>query len=303
MNKGRVLKGIAGEYTICDFDTNDIVVCKQTGKLKLHDLYVKAGDIVLYDNDLKVIKEICERYNDLERPLIANIDQAFIIFSLKEPDLNLNLLDKFLITLEYYNIKPIIVFNKEDLVSSDESIYFDNIIKYYSSIGYTTIITCAKTKDIDSLKLLLKDKISVFTGQSGVGKSSLLNALDSKLNLETNEISKALGRGKHTTRSVELIPIFGGYVADTPGFGTIDFNGLEDVDIAHNMIEFFKASEHCKYNGCLHLNEPNCNVKKLVEEKIILSTRYENYVKFINDLRKKEKNDYSTINLKSKKRR
>ena len=144
----------------------------------------------------------------------------------------------------------------------------------------------------------------MFTGQSGVGKSSLLNLLNPNLSIETNEISLALGRGKHTTRHVELLQIENGWVADTPGFGTIDFEGMEKIDLAQNFIEFFKHSSSCKYNGCLHINEPSCKVKELVENNTILKSRYENYITFINDLGKDKKDyDSSPINSNSKRRR
>ena len=306
MNKGLIISLIAGVYKVYDLDTCEKVLCKPRGVLRIKGVTPKVGDYVEYtiEGELGIIENIKERSNDLIRPYICNIDQTFVIFSVKEPDLNLNLLDKFLVTLEYNNILPIIIFNKWDLLNDLEQKEIKEIINYYSQIGYKTIITSTKDNLINDLKDYLNDKISVFTGQSGVGKSSLLNVLDPSLVLSTNEISLALGRGKHTTRHVELLKIENGWIADTPGFGTIDFEGMEKTDLAHNFIEFFKVSNECKYNGCLHLNEPSCMVKKHVNEGLIRKSRYENYQTFINDLGKDKKDrDFSPVNTNNKRRR
>lgn len=307
MSKGLVIRLIAGEYKVYDLDTKIIINAKPRGVMRIKSSAPKVGDYVdftLINENSGIIEKIEERRNDLIRPYISNIDQAFVIFSVKEPDLNLNLLDKFLVTLEYNNIKPIIVFNKWDLLNNEEIKTTKEIISYYESIGYKTIITSCNELVLNDLKDYIKNKISVFTGQSGVGKSSLLNLIDPNLSIETNEISMALGRGKHTTRHVELLQIGDGWVADTPGFGTIDFEGMEKIDLAQNFIEFFKHSSCCKYNGCLHINEPACKVKELVNENVILKSRYDNYLVFINDLGKDKKEyDSSPINSNSKRRR
>lgn len=307
INKGLVIRLIAGEYKVYDVDSKQIINAKPRGVMRIKSSAPKVGDYVDYsliDEKSGIIEAINERRNDLIRPYISNIDQAFVIFSVKEPDLNLNLLDKFLVTLEYNNITPIIVFNKWDLLENEEVENVKNIISYYESIGYKTIITSCSECILNDLKDYLKDKVSVFTGQSGVGKSSLLNLIDPALSIETNEISLALGRGKHTTRHVELLSVESGWVADTPGFGTIDFEGMEKIDLAQNFVEFFKISSKCKYNGCLHINEPACCVKELVSVNKILKSRYENYLTFINDLGKDKKEyDSSPINSNSKRRR
>lgn len=305
--KGLVIRLIAGEYKVYDLDTKKVLSAKPRGVMRIKSSAPKVGDYVSYsliDDQNAIIEKIYERRNDLIRPYISNIDQAFVIFSVKEPDLNLNLLDKFLVTLEFNNITPIIIFNKWDLLNENEIETIKKIISYYESIGYKTIITSCNDLILNDLKDYINNKISVFTGQSGVGKSSLLNLIDPNLSIETNEISLALGRGKHTTRHVELINVENGWVADTPGFGTIDFEGMEKIDLAQNFIEFFKHSSCCKYNGCLHLNEPSCKVKELVENGSILKSRYENYLTFISDLGKDKKEyDSSPINSNSKRRR
>ncbi len=272
-------------------NTKETVIAKPRGIFRIKEEAPKVGDYVEYEiiDGVAIINKINKRKNDLIRPTICNVDQAIVVFSVKEPDLNLNLLDSFLVVLEYNDILPILVFNKMDLLSESELIEIKAIIDYYHSIGYTTLTTSTKLNDLDNLDELISNKISVITGQSGVGKSSILNVLDPNLAIKTAEISKALGRGKHTTRHVELIPFNNGWVADTPGFGLIDFIDMSEVDISHRFIEFFKASSRCKYNGCLHKNEPHCEVKRQVEEGTILKSRYDNYLLFIEEISKRRK--------------
>lgn len=291
MNNGIIISVIAGEYKIYDTISKTYLRAKPRGIFRIKDQTPKVGDHIEYEikNGSTVITKILPRMNDLVRPLISNIDQAFVVFSVKEPELNLNLLDRFLTILEYNQIPPIIVFNKWDLLIDSEIKEIEKVKIYYESLGYKTIKTSAKARLIDELSPLIKDHISVITGQSGVGKSSLLNVLDDTLNLDTNDISKALNRGKHTTRHVELISINDGWIADTPGFGIMDFNDMTELDLAHSFVEFFNLSKECKYNGCLHLNEPNCAIKKAVNDGIILKSRYENYQQFIAEIKKKRK--------------
>lgn len=290
--KARIVSLIAGLYKIVDLETNALFNSKPRGVLRIKGSSPKVGDIVNYtllEENNAIIESIEERTNDLIRPSICNIDQALVVFSVKEPDLNLNLLDKFLVTLEYNNIKPIIIFSKWDLLKEEEIAGIEEIINYYSSIGYSTIKTSTESGLIDELKSLIKGHLSCLTGQSGVGKSSLLNALNPSLSLRTNEISTALGRGKHTTRHVELLEINGGWVADTPGFGSLEFFDFDELSLSQNFVDFFAASKNCKYNCCLHLNEPKCAVKDGVENGTILKSRYENYLTFIEDLRRSKK--------------
>jgi ribosome biogenesis GTPase len=228
-----------------------------------------------------------------------------VVFSVKDPDFNTNLLDRFLTILNYNNIEAILIFTKWDLLNEEELVEIKKYEDYYKSIGYQ-ILNVSKNRDFDKQQIidLLKNKITVITGQSGVGKSTILNLLDENLNLEVNDISYVLGRGKHTTRHVELYPLYEGMIADTPGFGIMDFTGMEDIYIAHSFKEFFSESSNCKYNGCLHINEPSCYVKELVNKNEILKSRYDNYLTFINDLGKDKKEyDSSPINSNSKRRR
>ena len=292
MAKGIITCLVAGQYTIYDIVNETTTVAKPRGIFRIKGISPKVGDYVDYveNKGEATITKIEKRVTDLVRPSICNITQAFVVFSVKEPELNLNLLDRFITILEYYNIKPILVFNKWDLmIDEKEKEETKKIIEYYHNIGYITINTSAKDNLVDELSGYIKDNISVITGQSGVGKSSILNVLDPSLSIKTNDISKALNRGKHTTRHVELLKIKNGWLADTPGFGTMDFIDMDEVDISHSFIEFFDSSSNCKYNGCLHINEPHCEIKKLVEEKKILSTRYENYIQFITETKSKRK--------------
>lgn len=254
---------------------------------------LKVGDLVEFDileENKAYINKLYPRKNDLVRPVIANIDLALVATSVKEPSFNANLLDRFLTILNFNNIDAVICFTKWDLLDENEVKEMENIKAYYEAIGYKCYKTSTKeTLDEASILNLFKGKICVLTGQSGVGKSSLLNKFIPGLNLETNEISLALGRGKHTTRHVELIPVAAGYVADTPGFGTMELIDMSETDISQSFVEFFEASKDCKYNGCLHNNEPNCAVKEKVENGSILKSRYENYLQFLNEVKLQRK--------------
>ena len=285
-----IIKSISGEYTVYDSLNKKTYRAKASGKFRMLKTTPKVGDKIvcqIIDDKNAYITEIMPRKNDLIRPFIANIDQAIVITSVKEPSFNSNLLDRFLTILSYNNIKAIIVFSKWDLLTRVEEEEMVKIEKYYQKIGYETYRT---GNDLSNeIEQLFNDKISVITGQSGVGKSSLINRLDENLSLATSAISKALGRGKHTTRHTELHFLKGGLVADTPGFGLLEFSDMNEIDVAQNFVEFFELSEGCKYKGCLHLNEPSCKVKEAVEAKTILRSRYENYQQFINEVKKTRK--------------
>ncbi|MCM1371210.1 MAG: ribosome small subunit-dependent GTPase A [Clostridium sp.] len=273
---GRIIKLISNDYTV-ETENGEKYVCKARGKFRNDKITPLVGDMVDFNEDNRYIMKIMDRKNQLIRPLVSNVDQAIVVTSVKYPDFSSNLLDKLLITIEFNNCLPIICFTKLDLLNEIEYNEIIKIMDYYKNIGYTVLTN----NDLNLLKEIFKNKLTVFTGQSGAGKSTLLNKLDMSLNLKTNDISYALGRGKHTTRHVELINIYDGLVADTPGFSSLDFIGMESSDIRDNFIEFNEYKHLCKYRDCMHINETDCGVKQKVRENIILKSRYDNYLKFI----------------------
>ena len=194
----------------------------------------------------------------------------------KIPEFSLELLDKLLCIIEYNNIKPIIYVSKIDLLSKSEFNNLNLILEYYKKIGYDVYTDL-------SIKKVFKNKVSVFVGQSGAGKSTLLNKLDKNLRLTTGEVSNALGRGKHTTRHVELIETLGGLIADTPGFSKISFIGMTKEHIRDNFIEFNTYRDNCEYRDCMHIKEANCEIKKQLIDNNILKSRYDNYLKFVSE--------------------
>ena len=268
---GRIIKILSNDYTV--ESEGEKIVCKVRGKFRSLHLTPLVGDFVKFDKNKKYITEILKRKNELVRPPVANIDQVIIITSVKDPDFSSNLLDKLLVVLEYNKIKPIICFTKMDLLENTKEIkkYIDYYQKYYDVYINT---------EIEKIKKIFKGKLTVFTGQSGAGKSTLLNKLNPNLNLKTGEISYALGRGKHTTRHVELLELFDGLVADTPGFSALTLN-MNNIEIKDNFIDFDKYRSECEFRDCTHIKEHNCAVKKHVENGDILESRYENYLKFI----------------------
>lgn len=272
--KGQIVKIISNLYTVSS--NNKIYECHSRGKFRKDNITPVVGDYVVFDNKDNYILEIEKRKNSLIRPLVANIDQAFIVTSVKSPSFSTNLLDKLLIVTKYNGIEPIICLTKLDLLTKEEKKNIKKYIKYYKSLGYRVITN----KNLFRIKRMFRGKTTVFTGQTGAGKSTLLNKLDKKLSLETGEISKALGRGKHTTRFVELHELFKGKVLDTPGFSMIDLKNIPNEYIRDSFIEFKKYI--CPFKDCFHINEKECNLKKVLNSNEILKERYENYVKFIN---------------------
>ncbi len=273
--EGIIVKNISNDYVV--LCKNGEYTCKPRGKFRNDKITPLVGDTVVIDPDNKYILDIKPRKNMLIRPSVANIDQALIVTSVKEPDFSTNLLDKLLVVITYNNIEPIICLTKLDLLNDGELKEIKKYIKYYESIGYKVILNTDKKE----LKEILKNKLTVITGQSGAGKSTLLNTLDKNLELKTNEISKALGRGKHTTRHVELYHIYDGLVVDTPGFSAIDLSDIPNIGIRDNMKEMYDNLDDCKYRDCMHIKEDGCAVKKKVETGEILQSRYNNYKSFI----------------------
>lgn len=278
---GRIVKLISNDYTV--IGDQNCYVCKSRGKFRNQNISPKVGDMVEIDPVNHYILQVLPRKNELVRPPVSNIDQVIIITSVKHPDFSTNLLDKLLTIIEYHNIKPLICFTKLDLLSDLERPLIERYMNYYQ-IYYD----CYQNTELEQIKQSFQDKITVFTGQSGAGKSTLLNHLDEDLHIKTNEISMALGRGKHTTRHVELLPLYGGYVADTPGFSDIEFTGMSKQDIRDNFEDFNGYRDQCKYKDCLHDKEDQCMIKDKVAAGVILQERYDNYLKFLHQLPEKK---------------
>ncbi|WP_050614732.1 ribosome small subunit-dependent GTPase A [Bacillus testis] len=286
MHEGKIVKALSGFYYVSDGEK--YIQCRGRGVFRKKKITPLVGDNVIYQYDKEsegYILEILERKNELVRPPISNVDQAILVFSAVEPSFNTVLLDRFLVLIEDSGIDAVIVISKMDLLSEEEKDAIQESIGQYREIGYPVIATSSVTEEGTAILLpYLKGKVSVFAGQSGVGKSSLLNALMPHLNLKTNDISSHLGRGKHTTRHVELIPVEGGLVADTPGFSSLDFT-MEDVELSDCFPEIERASHHCKFRGCLHDKEPRCAVKEGVADGSIQPFRYQHYLDFLAEIR------------------
>ena len=270
--KGKIIKNISNDYTI-DSD-GKLYICKPRGKFRNDNITPLVGDIVTFDENNNYILSIEKRKNELIRPSISNIDIAVIVTSVKDPDFDTYLLDKTLTIISYNNIKPIIYFTKLDLLNNKEKIDINKYIEYYKSIGYEISTTP------QNLMKLIKNKTVVFTGQSGAGKSTLLNKINPELSLKTDEISKYLGRGKHTTRHAELFKYKNSLIADTPGFSALDITHIPKDELKNTFVEF---NLDCEFKDCKHMNEKNCMVKDYVNAGKILKSRYDNYRKFMGE--------------------
>ena len=268
---GRITRIISNLYSV---EVDGVIYnCRARGKFRNDKLIPLVGDYVEI-SDENYILDIKDRKNELNRPMISNIDCALIVTSLKRPELSTYLLDKMIVNISSIDIEPIIVFTKYDLIPEEELDSYNSIINYYKKIGYKVILNT----EIEELNKLIDNKVVVLTGQTGVGKSTLLNKLLPEINQETNDISDALGRGKHTTRHVELFKYKNSFIADTPGFSALDIN--EDID---NIKFYFKEFDNngCKFSDCKHINEIGCKIKEDVENGIILQSRYDNYKRMV----------------------
>ena len=273
--QGQIIKIVSDLHIVsCD---GEIYPCKCRGIFRKEHITPLVGDYVLFSKEKKLIEKILPRKNEFQRPRVSNIDQAFLITSLVNPDFSLNLLDKLIVLMEVNKVEPIICITKEDIASEDNKNEIYEYLKYYESIGYKVI----SNKELDKIKELIPGKTSVFTGQTGAGKSTLLNLLNPEWNLETGEVSLALGRGRHTTRVVELFSLFDGKVMDTPGFSSLDFSKISKEQIKDAFVEFSNIS--CPFKDCSHTKEAECLVRKEVMANNIIESRYVNYLKFIGE--------------------
>lgn len=286
MLNGRLIKGIGGFYYVETADT--IYECKARGIFRKKGITPLVGDyvsITINENAENTIDEIKERKNSLVRPPLANIDQLFIVASVVDPSINTYVLDRLIAIAEFKSIEPIIVITKVDL-SDDYSKY----VEIYEKAGFKVVV-CNNSKGFgsDEVKELLKGKTSAFTGNTGVGKSTLLNIISPELDLQIGQTSKKLGRGKHTTRHCQLYKVNGGYVADTPGFSAIDFERCEKIykeDLPYCFREFVPYLEKCKFlTNCSHTGDKGCAVVKAVEDGLISKQRYDSYVELYNEVK------------------
>ena len=288
---GKIIKGIAGFYYV---QTEDFLYeCKAKGAFRNQKLKPLVGDNVMIDiiDEEKLtgnINEILERSNDLIRPAVANVDQALVIFAAADPVPNLNLLDRFLIMMEIQNIKTIICFNKEEIVTKEA---LEELAQNYILAGYKVMFTSTyENTGLEELKNILLNKTTVVAGPSGVGKSSIINELYPKANMETGELSEKIKRGKHTTRHSELFCIAKHtFLMDTPGFSSMFVSDIEKDDLKNYFPEFDSFEEGCKFTGCVHLNEPKCGVKEALALGKISTLRYENYKLLYEELKNKKK--------------
>ncbi|MHA6258659.1 ribosome small subunit-dependent GTPase A [Sporosarcina sp. CAU 1771] len=286
MAEGQIRKAISGFYYV--EDNGEIIRCKGRGVFRNRGIHPLVGDFVTYETDGEndgTITVVHERKNELVRPPISNVDQALLVFSVVEPDFSHHLLDRFLVVVESFSVEPVICLTKNDLANETELKRVKEFAHYYEKIGYKVIQTFIDDeKLLDLLGPIMKGKTTVLAGQSGVGKSTLLNTIVPSLELKTAEISSALGRGKHTTRHVELLEIAGGLVADTPGFSSLEFEHIDKEELSTYFVEMNEMASACKFRECLHLKEPKCAIKDNVETGEIMRHRYDNYLYFLQEI-------------------
>ena len=304
MEKGLVIKSTGSWYKIRT-ESNEIIDCRIGGKFRLKGIIltnpVAVGDIVTFlrekkDESIGTIKKIEDRRNYVVRQsprkkhhlhlIASNVDQAIVITTIVEPMIKLGFIDRFILMTEPHNIPVTIIFNKIDLYSEEDFIMLENARAIYDDIGYNTIaVSAISEENIEEVKTLLKDKITLIGGQSGVGKSSLVNAIAPSLELHTFEISEHSGKGQHTTTFAEMYQLeFGGNIIDTPGIKTLSFSNLEPLEVTHNFREFFQLSKDCKYSNCAHRDEPNCAVKDALDNDEVSIIRYQNYLTILDEV-------------------
>lgn len=301
---GIVTKSTGSWYGV-KLENNEVIQCRIKGKFKIADLPttnpIAVGDRVLIDLATNMIVQIDIRRNYVVRQsthirknlhlIAANIDQAFVITTLRQPAIKLGFIDRFLLTTTTYNIPTYIIFNKADIYEAEELEFYQDIKTIYEYIGYKTLLVSAETGEgIAELEAVLKDKTTLVSGHSGVGKSSLVNAIQPQLDLRTGEVSDYNEKGMHTTTFAEMHELdFGGQIIDTPGIKELGFVHLSEQDVAHNFLEIFKVGQRCRFGNCLHINEPQCAVKEALETGEISTIRYQSYLSIMEEVKQQNK--------------
>ncbi len=288
---GKIIKGIGGFYYV--YADGIIYECKARGVFRNKKIKPLVGDnaeieIISKDPAVGNIISISARHNELIRPAAANVDIAVVIFALSDPKPNFNLLDRFLIMMEQQEINTVIVLNKSDLISQSEAADYKKI---YSDSGYETfIVSASENTGIDRLRETIKGKTAIFAGPSGVGKSSILNRIFPQAEAKTGEISEKIKRGKHTTRHTELNFLGEGtYIMDTPGFSSLDVFDISEENLKYYFREFENYNDKCRFNGCVHIDEPDCAVKNALQKGLISSKRYDNYRQIYKEIKNRRK--------------
>ena len=289
---GKIIKGIAGFYYVHVVHSG-VYECKAKGIFRMQNIKPLVGDnveidILDEDEGLGNIISILDRKNALVRPEVANVDQALVIFSVANPEPNLNLLDRFLISMEEQGVETIICFNKKELLNEEEGNFFKDL---YTNCDYQVILTSMEENiGLDYLMSIAENKTTVFAGPSGVGKTSMLNKLIPEANMEIGSISEKIKRGKHTTRHSEIFNISGeSYIMDTPGFSSLSVIDCEKEDLKNYYREFVGYQDKCRFNGCVHINEPDCAVKEALAIGKISDIRYHNYTQIYEEIKNRRK--------------
>jgi len=300
--KGRVIRSTGSWYTVMSAD-NNIRDCRLRGKYRLQGLRttnpVAVGDLVYFKiepgKETGVIEQIKDRTNVIVRKstnlskaahiIASNLDQALLVVTIDQPRTSTGFVDRFLATTEAYHLKSTLIFNKIDLYTPAQMEELRLLKNVYATIGYQVLEVSAETgQNLDQLKVLMKDKVSLFSGHSGVGKSALINAIDSGLNIRIGDISAAHHKGKHTTTFAEMHPLsFGGWIIDTPGIKEFGLYDLEKETLAQRFPEMRKNMSECRFANCTHRSEPGCAIKQAVENGQIAAFRYKNYLNMMSD--------------------
>lgn len=295
MNKGQIIKALSGFYYI-KTEEGTVYQTRPRGIFRKKKITPLVGDYVEFSFGTEqegTLETILPRKNELERPSVSNIDLGIVVMSISDPDFSTSLLDRFLVSVEYKDIQPLIYVTKTDIASPSEYDRVQALCEDYRKIGYTVILPeQGKTMEPEAIKQRLQPHVEgktvVFIGQSGAGKSTLLNNIDPTLDIKTGGTSKSLGRGKHTTRHVELIPVMGSLVADTPGFSAIQFEDIQEQELSECFPEIWENGRDCRFSSCIHQNEPNCAVKQAVEDGEITAYRYKNYLSLLEEIQNRK---------------